>query len=232
MKSESIGDYLKTIYLIQADQNGLPVSTTSLASRLSISNASVTGMLKHLSSTEPRLVEYKPYYGVTLSEMGIKEALEIIRRHRLLESYLHQKLGYTWDEVHAEADRLEHVISTEMEERLALALDDPLTDPHGDPIPDKNGNVPKETYLPLTKLPEGKWAKIQRVTGQNPEFLRYLATYGLLLDTKLEIESKTPLNGPISIRFLETGKPVVAIGWEVAQNILVQPITVLQGEIA
>lgn len=224
MTSESIGDYLKAIYQIQEEQDGAPVSTTSLASRLGVATPSVTGMLKRLASGEPSLIQYERYNGVTLSEHGERTALEIIRHHRLIESYLNLKLGYSWDEVHAEAERLEHVISEEMEERLADALGHPLTDPHGDPIPDRDGNVHKVDAIPLLHLTEGEPASICRIVGQTPEFLRYLADLGLVLATQVEMVSKAPFNGPVTVRIQGEGieQNVMALGTETAEKILVQ----------
>jgi DtxR family Mn-dependent transcriptional regulator len=224
MKSESIEDFLKAIYQIQEEQNGSPVSTTSLAARLGITNASVTGMLKRLASSDPSMVEYERYNGVTLSPLGLRTALEIIRHHRLIESYLSQKLGYSWDEVHAEAERLEHVISEEMEERLANALGDPVTDPHGDPIPDRDGNLHQPSYPSLAELTDGQPAEIRRITGQEPELLRYLSALGLVLSTRVQIQSKAPFNGPITIRILASPGTILTIGREIAEKILVLPL--------
>ena len=224
MKSESTENYLKAIYLIQENQNGSPVSTSSLASKLGITNASVTGMLKRLSSTEYDLVRYEPYYGATLSPAGIKSALEIIRHHRLIESYLSQKLGYSWDEVHEEAERLEHVISEDMEERLAIALGDPTSDPHGDPIPDRDGNFQQPVYQSLSDIPEGNQAEIRRVVGQKPELLRYLTGLGLVLSAHTEMIMKAPFNGPITVRVIGSVASVQVLGRDVAEKILVMPI--------
>ena len=225
MKSKSTENYLKAIYLIQENQNGSPVSTTNLASKLGITNASVTGMLKRLSSSESKLVRYEPYYGATLSPAGMKSALEIIRHHRLIESYLSQKLGYSWDEVHEEAERLEHVISEDMEERLAIALGDPIFDPHGDPIPDRDGNFQQPHYQSLSDIPEGNQAEIRRVVGQKPELLRYLTGLGLVLSAHMEMISKAPFNGPITVRVIGSDASVQVLGRDIAEKILVMPIS-------
>jgi len=230
MKSESIEDYLKAIYLIMEAQNGSPVSTTSLATRLGIKSASVTEMLKRLSSSTQKLVEYERYYGVTLTPAGLKTALEIIRHHRLIESYLSQKLGYSWDQVHAEAERLEHVISEDMEERLAVAMGDPITDPHGDPIPDRDGNFYMPAYHSLVDTPEGQPATIRRIIGQEPELLRYLSELGLVLSTQIEILSKAPFNGPVSIQVTGSKEIRLSLGREVAEKILVQPLSNIVSE--
>jgi DtxR family Mn-dependent transcriptional regulator len=223
VNSESIEDYLKTIYLIQEEQNGSPVSTTSLSTRLGVTNASVTGMLKHLSGLQPRLVNYERYYGVTLSPDGFKSAVEIIRHHRLIESFLYQKLGYTWDKVHSEAERLEHFISEEMEERMAIALGHPDIDPHGDPIPDMDGNIFLTEYPSLASIPIGKWVEIRRVRGQEPELLQYLSSLGLVLTAKIQIISIAPLNGPIGIRLAQSVNDILTISQDMAEKILVEP---------
>lgn len=223
MKSQSVQDYLKAIYQIQEGQNGEPVTTSGLATRLGIASASVTGMLKRLASSEPQMVQYAPYNGVTLTTAGEKAALELIRHHRLIESYLNQALGYPWDRIHEEAERLEHVISEELEERIAAALGYPTTDPHGDPIPDREGNLPHPGYLSLTLLPENQPATIQRVTGQEPELLRYLTALGMVLSTPVRVISKAPFNGPISLVIGGHAERVLALGREVTDKILVLP---------
>lgn len=225
MRSKSNEDYLKAIYLIQEQQNGQPVSTSSLASRLGVANASVTGMLKRFAAEDPKLVEYEPYSGVTLTKAGEKMALEVIRHHRLLESYLNKMLGYSWDEVHEEAERLEHVISEEMEERLAIALGDPITDPHGDPIPDREGNFHQPVYQTLTDIPNGQHAEIRRVVSQEPEMLRYLTELGLVLSAQIEIVSKAPFNGPITLRVIGSQASTLALGRELAEKIFVMPLS-------
>jgi DtxR family Mn-dependent transcriptional regulator len=224
MNSESIEDYLKTIYLIQEEQGGSPVSTTSLALRLGVTNASVTGMLKHLAGLQPRLVNYERYYGVTLSPDGYKTAVETIRHHRLIESFLFEKLGYTWDKVHPEAERLEHFISEEMEDRIAQALGNPETDPHGDPIPDLEGNIFHPDYASLASMPAGQWVEIRRVRGQEPDLLQYLASVGLVLAAQIQIVSIAPLHGPISIRLAQSSENLLAISQDMAEKILVEPI--------
>jgi DtxR family Mn-dependent transcriptional regulator len=171
MRTESVDDYLKAIYQIQETQHGDLVSTTRLSAHLGVTNASVTGMLKKLSSMDPKLIEYHPYNGATLTPEGLKTALEVIRHHRLIECYLHEKLGFSWDQVHEEAERLEHVISDQMEERLDKALGYPDTDPHGDPIPDRDGKVQRISHLPLSTIDLNHPALIRRIIGQEPAFL-------------------------------------------------------------
>lgn len=225
MKSESVEDYLKAIYQIQEEQQGTPAATTTLAARLGVAGASVTGMLKRLASGEPKLVEYERYRGAALTPAGLKTALEIIRHHRLLESYLNQMLGYTWDEVHAEAERLEHVISEEMEERMASAMGHPQADPHGDPIPDREGRVHLPAYQTLAESPAGQAVEIRRVVDQEPGLLRYLSELGLVLFARIQVESQAPFNGPVSIRRLGPSETQLALGREMAEKILVLPVT-------
>ncbi len=224
MKSESVEDYLKAIYQIQEEQQGAPAATTTLAARLGVASASVTGMLKRLASGEPKLVEYERYRGVALTPAGLKTALEIIRHHRLLESYLNRMLGYSWDEVHAEAERLEHVISEEMEERMDAAMGHPLADPHGDPIPDREGRVTVPAYLTLADSPAGQAVEIRRVVDQEPDRLRYLSELGLVLCARIQVESQAPFNGPVNIRRIEMPHSSLAIGREMAEKILVLPL--------
>jgi len=225
MRTESTDDYLKAIYQIQETQQGLPVSTTKLAVQLGVSNASVTGMLKKLSSTSPKLIDYQPYNGATLTTDGLRTALEVIRHHRLIECYLHEKLGYSWDEVHEEAERLEHVISEEMEERLASALGYPNTDPHGDPIPDRNGNMQPMSHFPLTEMDPNLPVIIQRIIGQEPALLRYLSEHNLFPTARVEVIEHSPFNGPTSIRLMNHPDSTIVLGKEVAEKILVQPLS-------
>jgi DtxR family Mn-dependent transcriptional regulator len=224
MKSQSTEDYLKAIYQIQEIQNGIPVSTSTLASRLGVANASVTGMVKRFSSATPKLVEYEPYTGFLLTDAGEKMAIEVIRHHRLIESYLSQALGYTWDEVHEEADRLEHVISEAMEDRMAQALGNPISDPHGDPIPDREGNLPQLNVIPLSQLNLEQLGTIRRVIRQEPALLRYLTEQNLVLSTQVEVISKAPFNGPINIRIVGSSDTILSLGREVADKILVLPL--------
>jgi DtxR family Mn-dependent transcriptional regulator len=196
MRTASVEDYLKAIYVLHEQEHGAPVNTTSLAGRLGVSGASVTGMLKKLAAETPSMVIYEPYTGVSLTPYGEKTALEVIRHHRLLESFLVQTLGYTWDEVHEEADRLEHVISERLEERIAAALGNPRTDPHGEPIPDRDGNFQAPQTVPLSELPPGKWGCTQRVSAENAELLRYLDRIGLVPGVQVRVNEAGPFNGP------------------------------------
>src|SRR5512136_1633326 len=158
--SPPVEDYLKTVYLL-CEREGA-ASTTGIAAALAVTPASVTGMIKKLA--EMKLVRHTPYQGVELTRAGEQIALEMVRHHRLLELFLFETLGYSWDEVHAEADALEHVISEEFEERIAARLGNPVVDPHGDPIPAKDGSMLAVKEQALIDLKPGQTAWITRVT--------------------------------------------------------------------
>ncbi len=173
---QAIEDYLKSIYHLAQTES--PVSTSRLAEEREVKPASVTGMLKRLADLH--LVYYEKHRGVTLTPAGEKIALEVIRHHRLIELYLIEALGFTWDEVHEQADILEHVISEKLEERIAAALGYPQFDPHGAPIPSKSGAVAQINHYPLTELPVGVAGRISRIADDsNSDLLRYLAEHGL-----------------------------------------------------
>jgi DtxR family Mn-dependent transcriptional regulator len=193
--SQSAEDYLKTIYTLQTETKG--ASTTQIAEAMDVSSASATNMIKRLA--EMGLVEYESYKGARLKTAGRKIALEVIRHHRLLELYLLEVMGYSWDEVHDEAENLEHHISEQFEEKIAGMLNDPTHDPHGDPIPTKDGMIPE---MEGRSLIEGKVQHpyiIVRVNDQSPEPLRYLEKEGLMPGVRLIIKEKTPLNDTITI---------------------------------
>ena len=193
--SRAMEDYLKTIYQ-EAGATAL-VSTSKIANAMSCTPASVTNMIQKLSDL--KLVEYQRYQGVQLTAAGTQIALEIIRHHRLLELYLSQVLGYTWDKVHAEADLLEHVISEEFEEKIDQALGYPRKDPHGDPIPTKKGEIELEQVGSLWESTSGQVAKVRRVSDRDPGVLRYLASIGIYPDVSLDVVRRAPFNGPIYV---------------------------------
>src|SRR5687767_12677895 len=174
----SIQDYLKNIY--ELTENGEAASTNALAKKLNISAPSVTGMVQKLASAKPALVEYQKHQGVTLTKEGKKAALEVIRHHRLLEAWLVQTLGYSWDEVHEEAERLEHVISEDFERRIATAMGHPVRDPHGELIPTEDLKMPLDDSTPLSTLRPTQTAMIQRIKAADRELLRYLEGLGLV----------------------------------------------------
>jgi DtxR family Mn-dependent transcriptional regulator len=195
-RSRAVEDYLKAIRILQSE--GRPVSTSSLAQRLGRSPASVTNMVKSLA--EQGLVDHEPYHGVRLSEQGEREALRIIRRHRVIEAFLIEKLGYSWDEVHAEAERMEHAVSDKMIERMAALLGNPKLDPHGSPIPTADGMVSEQRHPTLPELTDGDSAVIREVSDADESRLRYLAELGLFPGTRLTVLSREPFDGPIRVR--------------------------------
>ena len=209
-----IEDYLKFIYKIQ--QEGGQVTTSAIADRLEVSAASVTSMIKKLA--EMNLLTHTPYHGVALTPAGGRVALEIIRHHRLLELYLTQALGYTWDTVDEEAERLEHVISEEFEAKIAEALGNPTVDPHGATIPSKEGEMGAVRYEQLSDLQKGQRAVIRQVSDRNPEMLRYLTNIGLHLGMTVEVFDRAPFNGPVTV---QVGDVRHALGMELADRIYV-----------
>ena len=221
MLSEAVQDYLKVIYkLSRAPEAAAMVSTTLIAERMEVSAASATNMIKKLA--ELRLLEHRPYQGVELTPSGVKMALEIVRHHRLLELYLRQALGYNWDTVDAEAERLEHAISEDFEDRIDEALGFPTVGAHGEPIPTKDGNIAEPEYSRLADLREGQRACIRQVSDRDPELLRYLDRSGLVLGTRIRISEKAPFRGPIRLDVFERGEQ--HIGLDVAEAIYVDVI--------
>ncbi len=211
--TDTIQDYLKTIYLIA--QAGEGVGTSAIAERLKVSPASVTSMTKRLNSMG--YVTYHRYRGVELTETGTQLALEVIRHHRLLEAYLHQSLGIPWDRVHDEAEVLEHAISEDLEDAIARMLGDPTHDPHGDPIPPKDGHYEEVLHDCLESAPDGP-ARVERVSDRDAEALRYLAKIGLTPGTQIVVEGRDPFGGPI---WVEVGKRRHAVGKELANSVYV-----------
>jgi len=200
--SHNIQDYLKRIYEITL--SGQKASTSQLAQVLGISAASVTNMLQKLSKSSPPYVIYHKHHGVELTELGKASALKILRRHRLIEQYLVEKLGYAWDEVHEEAEILEHALSPLLENRIDAALGSPRFDPHGDPIPDANLNMPNMQQTPLTHLAVGESGSVIRVPHEDPQVLRYLEKSGLRPGVQVKLLSRTPYDQTIHLQI--TGK--------------------------
>ena len=215
-RSQSVEDYLKTIYKLEQDTDK-GVSTSNLAEGMGVANASVTNMLKRLS--DMGLVNYESYYGTTLTDAGEKIALEIIRHHRLIELYLKEMLGYSWDEVHDEAEKLEHHISEQFEDKIAEMLNNPIVDPHGDPIPTKDGVMPAISSEPLTELGIDQECIIIRMKNQDPELLRYLEEQGLIPGVKIKIMKKEPFNGPLQLSI--ENERTTTIGNTIAEDIFV-----------
>src|SRR3972149_1239867 len=200
--TSSVEDYLKTIYELQQDQGEIPVRTSDLAETLGVTRASVSGMLRKPAAGGPSLITYERYHGTRLTPAGEKIALQVIRHHRLIESYLSAALGFAWDEVHSEAHRLEHVISASLGERLAEALGDPQADPHGEPIPARDGRVPFRDEVRLSQSVAGRTVRVSRVSDDDPAFLRYLAQIGLTLNASVQVIQRAPFDGPLHVRTL------------------------------
>lgn len=209
-------DYLKTIYKLQAETS--PVRTNAIADILEVEPASVTGVIKRLADLN--LVNYEPYHGVTLTQAGEKIALEVIRHHRLLELYLHEALGYSWDEVDAEAEKLEHVISEQFEDRIATMLGYPEHDPHGSPIPSKEGVLQPTPGQPLNELAPGQEGVVSAVNDDTPELLRYVAELGLKPGALIKVLSPAPVGDTVHIQI---DKIDVVLGADVAGQIYVEP---------
>lgn len=214
MLSQGMQDYLKAIYRLQ-ERDGL-VSTTALAHAMQVAAPSATGMVKKLAAL--KLVRHQPYQGVVLSKTGAKVALELIRHHRLLELYLSEALGYSWDRVHDEAERMEHVISEEFEERIFQALGRPTRDPHGEPIPTKEGTVASAPPACLSEMEPGMTGVIRQVSDSTAEMLRYLGERGLVPDAEVEVVERAPFNGPLTVR---AGDAAHVIGRDLAAHIRV-----------
>lgn len=196
--SVAIEDYLKAIYELTQGQER--ASTNEIAGQMRVTPASATGMIQRLAAAEPPLVDYQKHHGAALTPEGEQIALELIRHHRLLETFLQEKLGYTWDEVHDEADRLEHVISEELEERIAQALGDPVFDPHGEPIPSRDFHIPDQSNICLADLRPGDQATVVRINADEPDLLRYLASIGLTLNSRVTVTDVSPFDGNTGLK--------------------------------
>jgi DtxR family transcriptional regulator, Mn-dependent transcriptional regulator len=194
--TDAIQDYLKEIYKLEAA--GRRATTSALAQRLEVSAPSVTSMLKKLASL--RLVEHEPYRGATLTARGERVALEVIRHHRLLEQYLAKTLGLPIDAVHAEADRLEHALSEELEAHIDRTLGFPTSDPHGDPIPGPDLKIVRTETTPLSTLEAGAKATVSRVPDGDGDLLRYLSELKLTPGSRLEVRESAPFDGPVTVR--------------------------------
>jgi DtxR family Mn-dependent transcriptional regulator len=215
LNHQAIEDYLKTIYDLAETES--PVSTSRIAEAREVKPGSVTSMLQRLAKLN--LVHYEKHYGVTLTKAGRKIALEVIRHHRLLELYLMEALDFSWDEVHEQADVLEHVISEKLEERIAVALGHPTVDPHGSPIPGKDGTIISVETQPLTSLEAGSKAQVARIVDDaNSKMLRYLADLGLVPGAEIQVTELAPFDGPLTV-LIEGERTIV--GHAVADSVLV-----------
>jgi DtxR family Mn-dependent transcriptional regulator len=218
----SVEDYLKAIWtLAEASGNA---STSAIAEALDVQPASVTGMVKRLA--EAGFLTHTPYKGVALTEEGSREALRIIRRHRILETYLCTRLGYSWDDVHDEAERLEHAASDELIERMAQALEDPSYDPHGSPIPTAAGEIDQTRYPTLAEAGEGSFT-VRSVGDDDPARLRYLDEQGIGPGRTIRVVDRAPFEGPITVRLRgDQGQPIgerIVLGFALAETIFVAP---------
>ena len=215
--TRSVEDYLKAIY--QLSPEGRPASTSEIAHLLELSAPSVTGMVKRLS--EQGLLEHVPYRGVQLTDEGRRAALRMVRRHRLIEAYLVEFLGYSWDTVHPEAERLEHAVSDTMIERMATALGHPTVDPHGDPIPSADGSIQELACTALSEIPLGETVEIHRVHEGQPERLRYIASLGLRPGVQVTVVDRQPFDDLVTI---EVGGTRHVIGRELGHVLQCAPV--------
>ena len=213
-----ISDCLKLIHAMQ--ERGQKVSTSAVSEQLGVSDATATMMFTDFAVAG--WVDHVPYRGVRLTPLGERKATEVIRHHRLLELYLARELGYSWDKVHEEADRLEHVISEEFEDKLDALLGYPTVDPHGDPIPSKDGIITARKGRTLAQLKDGEVAQILRVSDQDAEKLCYLGQLGLYPETQVQVIERAPFGGPLRIRVGKgAGQVEHMLGPELAAEIVV-----------
>ena len=212
----AVEDYVKAIYVLEG--SGEAASTNGLAARLDVTPAAVSGMLRKLAGLG--LVEHEPYRGVRLTDRGRLVALEVIRHHRLLELFLVESLGMGWDEVHAEAEVLEHVLSEDLEELIAAKLGHPTLDPHGDPIPSRELAIAEDAgSCDLYQLEPGDSGTFVRVSDADAEMLRFLTGRGIRPGARLEVLERQPFDGPLSVR---VGKQVHVLGAVLSRAIRVQ----------
>jgi DtxR family transcriptional regulator, Mn-dependent transcriptional regulator len=216
MPSEQIENYLKNIYKIQTAEG--KVSTSSLSERLQISPASVSEMVKKLA--DDGSLTHTPYRGVELTESGKTKALKIIRKHRLWEMFLVEVLHFGWDEIDEEAERFEHIMSEKMEDKIDEVLGFPSVDPHGDPIPTRNGTIKNIRAVPLVEVEEGTTVRVVRVNDANPELLQYASSIGVSLNKRIAIKQRMKFDNSLSVRI---GSREITISATLAANIFVEP---------
>ena len=215
--TQSIQDYLKNIY--ELTEGGESASTNALAAKLNISAPSVTGMIQKLASSKPPLVEYQKHQGVTLTKEGKRAALEVIRHHRLLEAWLVQTLGYSWDEVHEEAEKLEHVISEDFERRIAAAMGHPLRDPHGELIPTADLKMPLDDSTPLSALRPNQTGTVQCIKAADKALLRHLESLGLIPGAQIEVKEYSPFDHNVTVKI---GRKTTVLGFNVTSKIFIE----------
>jgi DtxR family Mn-dependent transcriptional regulator len=214
--TRSVEDYLKTIYHFA--ESGQVATTTGIAEQLGVAAPSVSGMVKRLA--EQGLVLHEPYKGVTLTRTGKREALRMLRRHRLIEAYLVERLGYTWDTVHDEAERLEHAVSDDLVARMADALGHPRFDPHGDPIPSADGAIEVRATTPLPEIAAGETVTIVRVDTEAGDRLRWFADNGLVPGAVVKVVEHQPFRGPVTVM---RGRNRQVVGRDLALQLLCVP---------
>jgi DtxR family Mn-dependent transcriptional regulator len=212
-----VEDYLKAIYAIGKGTGA--AATNDIAQRLALAPASVSGMVRRLA--DQGLLAYERYHGVKLTESGRRAALRTLRRHRVIEAYLAQALGYPWDRVHAEAERLEHAASEELVDRMAATIGEPEVDPHGAPIPTRDGAVDETEYRSLADMSVGVSGSVVRVSDEDPEMLRYLAELAIVPGKRVTVKARAPYDGPIT---LSIGRQELSIGPALAAQVLVAPL--------
>ncbi len=212
-----VEDYLKAIY--ELERSGEPAETNAIARTLNIAPASVSGMVRRLA--DQGLISHERYHGTRLTSAGRRAALKTLRRHRVIEAYLTSALGYTWDRVHDEAERLEHAASDELIDRMAAAIGEPKTDPHGAPIPTRDGTLREPPLVALDSLQPGDAARVERVSDHNADQLRYLAELGIVPGVRVTVIAREPFGGPIALTVDDAQH---AIGPELASQILVSRV--------
>jgi DtxR family Mn-dependent transcriptional regulator len=213
-----VEDYLKAIYTIGRGTGA--AATNEIAQRLALAPASVSGMVRRLA--DQGLLAYERYHGVKLTETGRRAALRTLRRHRVIEAYLAQALGYPWDRVHAEAERLEHAASDELVDRMAVTMGEPEFDPHGAPIPTRDGAVDETEYTSLAELAVGTPGVVVRVADEDPAMLRYLAELSVVPGKRVTVKARAPYGGPIT---LVVGRAEISVGPALAAHVLTAPVT-------
>lgn len=213
-----VEDYLKVIY--ELERSGEPAETNAIARVLGIAPASVSGMVRRLA--DQGLITHERYHGANLTAAGRRAALRTLRRHRVIEAYLTSALGYSWDRVHDEAERLEHAASDELIDRMAAAIGEPETDPHGAPIPTREGTVPEERALvPLAMLAVGDTARVEQVSDESGEQLRYFAELGIVPGATVRVVGREPFEGPIALRIDRASR---SVGPALAAQVMVTPL--------
>ncbi len=223
VNSQTAEDYLKSIHSLE--EGDARVKTSLLAKRLGLTPGSVTDMLKRLSQADPALIDYQHHRGVKLTDEGRRVALSVVRRHRLLESFFYQVLGFGWDEVHQEAEVLEHHLSERVTDALDRLMNHPKFDPHGEAIPSKTGKVRKAAQISLSEVEAGATVRVVRVDPRQNEMLQYLDELGIGVGTHIAVEERAPFNGPIRLRIGSKGaRRVETVGREILDHIYVAPL--------